>query len=50
MSEQQKVAVREKLEAYAARILASDGSIESFVVAHDKQFDTGLLKGLRLPQ
>jgi hypothetical protein len=48
MSETQKIAIREQLEAYVGRILANNATIENFIVATDSQFDSPLSSSLRL--
>jgi hypothetical protein len=48
LDELQKIAIREKMEAYAKRILSSEGIIESCLVAADFQFDKPLSAALKL--
>lgn len=48
LDEIQKVAIRERLEAYAERIRADNATLENYVVAADNQFDYPLSVALRL--
>lgn len=50
MSEPQKIAIREQLEAYAERILANNATLENYFVATDSQFDSPLSSALLLPR
>ena len=48
MSETQKIAIREKLEAYSNKILSENFTLENYKVACDSQFSPTLSASLHL--